>query len=57
MLELSPVSQLSAPPGQIVNIVFLLTNLGPQRSFLIDVDERQGEIFQENVVRVFNDII
>jgi len=41
-LELAPGSLLSAAPGQLVNVVFLLVNRGGDKYFYINVNERQG---------------
>ena len=41
-LELAPGSGLTGLPGQLVNIVFLLVNLGEAKYFYVSVNEQNG---------------
>jgi hypothetical protein len=44
-------SVLSANPGQLSNVVFMLTNLAGPRFFFVSVIERQAGFFPDTGVR------
>ena len=49
-LDLDPVSELFASPGQLVNIIFLLANLGEARFFFVSVSEQNSGFFPDSGV-------
>jgi len=52
-LELAPGSGLTGIPGQLVNVVFLLVNLGEAKYFYVSVNEQNGGFGYDQVNILF----